>query len=487
MVLLVSGALTTHAAEKVLDLTLEKAVQMALRKNFAIEVERFEPQIARERERSAYGRFDPAFDLSYRRGESAVGDQFLRNTRNDAQHFSFRSVNQNTTWSTGVSGVTQWGLGYDVGLRTATDGGTFNRFGEDISTEASFSVSQPLLRGFGPAANLAGIRVARNNVLVSEWSLRQQVMQTITNVIVIYNDLHFSRENLLVAERSKALANQLLRDNIKRVEIGVKTPLDVTTARAEAASREEAVIRARREMFDAENFLKQLITGDVLPLLGTHVTIQPPSTLEFTANVLSGIGQALELRPDYRQAKLDIENRNITLAFEKNQKLPRLDLTASLSMLGLDNDLGTSVQRVGARDQSAWSAGAIFSIPLGNREAIGRVNAAQLQSAQALVSLQQLEQAIIVQVDNANGAVTTARQRIEATTEASKLARESLSAGEARLVAGTGTTFEVLELQKKLAEAETSELQSRADYHKAIARYHLQTGSTLKVHQVKVE
>ena len=74
-----------------------------------------------------------------------------------------------------------------------------------------------------------------------------------------------------------------------------------------------------------------------------------------------------------------------------------------------------------------------------------------------------------------------------ANREARRLARESLSAGEARLVAGTGTTFEVLQLQKQLADAETAELRAIADYNKAVAQYRLQTGTTLQVHGVKVE
>jgi outer membrane protein TolC len=271
------------------------------------------------------------------------------------------------------------------------------------------------------------------------------------------------------------------------VEIGVKTPLDVTTAQAEVAAREEAVITATRTVKDQENFLKQLITADLMLLLRTRVVIAPPPSPDFEPSVVAGIQAALELRPDYRQSKLDIENKHINVVLTKNDKLPRLDLTASLSMIGLDDDFGTSAQRTLARDRSAWSVGAAFSIPIGNRESRGRYNAAKLETAQALVKLQQLEQDIIVLVDNAAGAVVTARERTDANREAARLAKESLAAGEARLIAGTGTTFEVLELQKKLAEAETAELRSRADYNKAVAKYRLQTGTTLRVHGVKVE
>ena len=476
-----------HGRGQLLDLTLGKAIRMALQKNFSIVAQKFDPKISRERERSSEGKFDPAFSLSYTTGEDVVADKFLRNSDNGGGHFSARTITQTDTWSTGVSGVTVWGLGYDVAFTSTAQGGTSNRFANNWTSEMTFSLKQPLLRGAGTDANLADVRVARNNVTISEWGVRNQVMGVITQVIAVYNELQFAHENLDVAKRSQELARQLLRDNIKRVEIGVKTPLDVTTAQAEVASREAALITATRAVKDQENFLKQLITADMLLLLRTRVVIAPPPSSDLEPNVVAGIKAALDLRPDYRQAKLDIENKHITVAFTKNAELPRLDLTASLSMLGLDDDFGTSAQRILARDQSSWSVGATFSFPIGNRESRGNYNAAKLSAAQALVKLQQLEQQIIVLVDNAAGAVVTAQQLTVANREARRLAKESLAAGESRLIAGTGTTFEVLQLQKLLADAETAELRAIADYNKAVAQYRLQTGTTLRVHGVKVE
>ena len=52
--------------------------------------------------------------------------------------------------------------------------------------------------------------------------------------------------------------------------------------------------------------------------------------------------------------------------------------------------------------------------------------------------------------------------------------------------AGGGTTFEVLELQKKLTEAEAAVLRAEADYNKAIGEYHRQTGTSLRVQNVNL-
>jgi outer membrane protein len=199
------------------------------------------------------------------------------------------------------------------------------------------------------------------------------------------------------------------------------------------------------------------------------------------------VAQALEWRPDYQQAKLNLANRNINLAFEKNNALPRLDLTASLALNGFDNDFGTSINRIGSRDQSSWNVGAIFSFPLGNREAIGRVNAERLGIAQALVDLKRLEQSIIVEIDNARGAVITARARIEANEESERLARAAVDAGQKELIAGISAVFEVLQLQDNAATAESATLRAKADFNKAVARYHQFTGTTLKIHGVTLQ
>jgi outer membrane protein TolC len=158
-----------------------------------------------------------------------------------------------------------------------------------------------------------------------------------------------------------------------------------------------------------------------------------------------------------------------------------------LNLLGNDTDFGTSFSRAAQRDETEWTAGAVFSLPIPNRTARGNVNAARLSSTQALVELQRLEQQIVVQVDNASGQIITARQRIASTSEARVLARESLEAGQERLRAGTGTTFEVLELQRRLSETEFAEARARADYNRAVGEYHRQTGTTLRAHTLMLD
>ena len=202
---LFAGENETVLRPAALRLNAESAIQAALAKNFSIEVQRFEPRIARENVTSALGRFDPVFDLSVKRDETsqrnafASGGQIDPVTGLEITPFSagvrlpVRRVNRLDNFSAGLRGGTPLGVSYDLGLGSRNNLGVFNGFTDDLASTASLGLTVPLLRGAGPAANLAQVRIARNNVLVSEWALKSRVIDTITTTFV-YNELHLAHE-----------------------------------------------------------------------------------------------------------------------------------------------------------------------------------------------------------------------------------------------------------------------------------------------------
>jgi outer membrane protein len=470
-----SSSLAGDGESQVLRLSLREAIRMAVAKNFVIESEALSPLIASARVQSQLGRFDPNLEVR--------GSRTERTTRfgPDAGN---RLVTDVDDYFAGITGTTPLGTDYEIGA-----GATYREDApndENWATGLRLGVRQPLLRDFGPAANLAGLRLARADAEGSEWQYRQRVIDVITQTFFVYNEIYFANENLRAAERSRDLARQLLSDNEKRADIGVMSPLDVTSARAEAAAREEGVILARRQVRDNENFLKQLITKDTLSLLDVRIEIEPPPP-PATDNVEIGPGirDALALRPDFQQAQLELRRRHINLAFSKNQALPRFDLTGSLDLNGLGGDFGGTFSDFGRNDRT-WSAGGVFSMPIPNRTARGNLDAARLAVRQALIELQRLEQEIIVRVDNAAGQVTTGLERIRSTAQSLELATESLRAGQERLGAGSGTTFEVLELQQRLAAAEAAAIRARSDLNNAVSEFQRQTGTTLRAHAIEL-
>lgn len=486
---------TGHAADT-LDLTLQKAVRLALAQNFRIQVEEFNPKIAKARQLSASGKFDPVLEASvtYDRNEQnlrSLNDELDVPTVVPGDPLpALFAVTNGTEFDASVAGLLPWGMTYDVGPSLTID--TDNRRDPSFTRYNSFvgaSIVQPFLRNFGTDVNMASIRIARADRAISQWQFRQEVMDVVTDTIYFYSDLYFAIGNLDVVKRSRDLAAQTVKDNTKRAEIGVMAELDILQARSEYAAREEEVIVAERAVADNENFLKQLITDEISRVLDLKLRIAPPMLPDTGPVTLNkDLEKAFELRPDFRQALLDIQKRQINVVFTRNQALPRLDLLASLGVNGIDTDFARSFNRAsGAEDTLTLNAGAVFSVPIPNRDARGQLQVSKLETARALIDLKRLEQDIFVRADNAAGQIDTTRKRIEATREARRFAQETLAAGQSRLAAGTSTTFEVLQFQRDLAVSEAAELRARADYVKAVAQYALQVGSTLERNGIILE
>ncbi|GAB4181510.1 MAG: TolC family protein [Terrimicrobiaceae bacterium] len=482
---------------KVLEVDLPGAIQLALQKNFRLEEESFGPKIATQRLRSASGKFDPVLEWSYTYDQNL---QELRTLNNQLDVptplpgeelpdlFSLTSGNE---IDSALAGLTPWGMTYDFGASLNWDND--DRRNPDFTRYNSFlgvSLAQPLLRNFGTDANMASIRIARADRAISSWQLRQEAIDLVTECVRVYSELCFAIENLAVEIRSRQLSAQLVSDNLKRAAIGVMAPLDVLQARTDLAAREERVLVAKRAVEDNENFLKQLITDEIEGLLGLRVRPTPPRIPQMNrADIEKDFARAFELRPDYKQALLDIQKKQINVVFTRNQALPRLDLVASFGVNGIDTNLADSISRTFGKDGQnvAWDVGAVFSVPVFNRTAVGEREAAQLETAQALVGLKRLEQQILVEADNAAGQIETTAKRIEATSVAREFAGKTLEAAQARLASGTTTTFEVLQFQRDLATAEVNELRARADHIISLAEYARATGTTLERNRITFE
>ncbi|MDD5198274.1 MAG: TolC family protein [Terrimicrobiaceae bacterium] len=477
---------------RTLDLTYRTAIERALAKNFQIQVETYNPKIAKAHTLSETGTFDPTVGLSYtydenRRDLSALNPTFDSGVPGSGGTGRFANTSGAAANAT-ISGLTTWGMNYSFGPTFTRNTNSNSPINESYDTFLGGSITQPLLKNFGTDVNLAQVRIARVDQSITAWGLRQRVIDVVTDVVRVYNDLYFSIQNLEVERRSRDLARQTLHDNERRAEIGVMTDLDIVQAQADVADREGRVLVAERTVADNENFLKQLVTDDATELLFVTVRIAPPP-FDLAANVdePADLKHAFDLRPDYQQALLDIQKRNINVVFNRNQTLPQLDLVASLGLNGLDTSAGGSVSELTTPSNLAATAGAVFSLPVPNRTARGNLEVARLEVARQLVALKQLEQSITVEVDNAAGQIATTRKLIDSTKAGRFFAERTLEAAQARLAAGKATTFEVLQFQRDLATAETNEVLALTGYQKAIANYARVTGTTLERNRLRLE
>jgi outer membrane protein TolC len=219
------------------------------------------------------------------------------------------------------------------------------------------------------------------------------------------------------------------------------------------------------------------------------VTLLPavhPPVENVPLDARASIMTAFDSRPDYRQARHEIEQRGIQLAFNRNQLWPQVDLEASYGLNGRGGSFDQFADDVGSGDNPQWTVGVVVRIPLGNRQARADYQTALLEEERALLELKRLEQQIIVEVDNAAGAVVTNRKRVDATAAAVRLAEESLRAEIERLKNGLSTSLLVLQAQSALADARAAAIRARADYNKSIVELQRAAGTTLQKHGIEI-
>jgi outer membrane protein TolC len=459
-------------------LSLKDSIALALKNNLDIAVEGFTPQIREQDLTFEKSVFDPSAFLEAARSDNRFPD--------------------NLSLTSGDRRSDLWDL--NVGLRQKLPtGGTYEfRFNNEYlntrpdtsdgySGRLLLTLTQPLLKNFGFEANETGIRIASNNQSISREQLRLRVSDITTQVYNAYVELVFVIENLEVQRRSLQLAQELMTLNKARVRAGVAAPVEVTQAEAQEAARLQDVILAEKAVRDAEDTLKVILN---IPASGSWgQEIQPTSALSFEPkpiNLEETIRRAMENRYEYKSAKLDIENKELSVRLTRNQLLPDLSLAGSVSTNGFGTDYGKNMSSLGSGDFVSYSVGVVLTVPLGNRAAESTHTKARLTAEQAKTSLKQLELQIVQQVREAVRRVESDAKRIEANRLARTLAEEQLRVERRRLEAGVTTTFNVLSFQRDLSAAQANEIRAIADYYKSLANLEKVRGTVLEANQIEM-
>ena len=457
-------------------LPLRECVERALGNNLEIRAERINPDIQTWSIIGAQGVYDPvlAGALNYQDATTP-------------QDPGLPALTQQTLQPTlSLAGKLPTGAAYDF---AAND----NRLSGNVYTNSNFlytgragvSLTQPLLKNFGLGINSATIRIARKSKAIAVQNFIQLVMNKISAVSSAYYELVFAIEDHKAKVEDLNQAKQLLAEDRRRVQVGVLTPLDVTQAEAGVAEREQAVILAARAIKDNENTLKRLICREVAEFRGTAlVPVDYPLVQMIQTDVAESTRTALTRRPDYLSAKETLARQNIVVQFNRNQLWPEIDLQGSYGLNGRGRSFGGYTDNLTTGDSPVWGIGVAVSIPLGNRQARSNYHIARLDADQLLLNLKALEQDIIVQVDNAVGHVESNLESVKAAHEASRLAQESLDAEKKKLLAGTSTTFLVLQAQAQLATARSAEIRARSDYSKSLVTLDQTEGTILSKNNI---
>ncbi len=480
--LLISLSLNAQEAKNQIELSLENCISLALKSNLDINIQRINPQIQDTYLTSARGYFDPS--LSF-------GPSVSKSNNPSSGTSSAASNGSSQGFILAFSDPIITGGGYGVSLNTSrfdsSSAGTAF-INPSYRTGLTFSITQPLLKGFGIDLNKSSIYIAKNNKDISTLFLRSQLIRTLSDVQNTYWELFFAQENLKVQQLALKQAQDLLNINKRFKEEGKATISDVLQAQSAVASREADVIAAIDLIKGTEERLKRVtnIIQDEsqwdLPIM----LIDAPSIQEIDINLRESLNTAMKNRPEYLQAQLSLQNIDISIKLAKNQRLPTLDLEGSLSFNGF-GDSGDTFSQVGKAEYNSWTAALALRVPIGGRVSKANELRSQLEKEQDLLNLADIEQQITEEVRNSTRQVEANKKRIEATSAAEEFAKQVLATEEKKYAVGLSTSYQLLQFQTNQTIATQNHLSAIIDYQKAIVNLYQSLGITLDKLNIKLE
>ncbi|MCX8090151.1 MAG: TolC family protein [Verrucomicrobiae bacterium] len=489
-----SRAFAQDSAPRAQTVTLQDCIQQALEKNLELRIERYNPELSLYNLRAAYGAYDPTLGASGQHNYSKAGTTLFQG--------SIPLPGQEThtdTLNGSLGGLLPWGMTYELSARLSDTDGT--RFDFDTNTLSSVArpfsttrgtvgidVTQPLLKNFWLNPTRLNISTLKNRVQWSEAALRQRIMDLITRVEFAYYDLIAAREQVKVQQQAVQLAERLLEENRKRVQVGTMAPLDEQQAEAQAAARRADLIAAQRNAAVAENALKQLLTDNFAEL--SAVSFEPSEPLDAPRELFDlqdSWSKALNLRPELQQARLDLERQGIQVKINRNALYPQIDLRVGGGYAGSRNEFSGVFGDIERLEQPFYYFGGQMSYPLGNRTARNQYRASKAQWDVAQLALKKLEQDIMIQVDNDIKLAQANYERVAATRKAREYAEAALAAEQKKLESGKSTTFFVLRLQSDLTAAQSDEIAALVQYRRALAQLARDEGTTLERHGITLD
>ena len=493
--------LQDHVANGRLVLTVDDSIRLALANNTDIHIDRSQIDFALDNLGRSHSPFDPV-------ATSSFSDSRAKSpTTNQTQGAPILNILSQSA-GLGYSQTFQTGTNFQAavsGSKSATNS-NLAFVNPSLSTNAQFTLTQPLLRNFGLFPNRAPIFIAQGNLKQARANFTAEVNSVILQVIQDYWTVVLARENLDVQRKSLDEAQKSYDHDKKALSLGALPPLDIYRSESQVASRRVGVIAAEYSLKQFADTFRRDIGADLDPnlrALDLDLTDQPGPAGELpSVDIATALTRALANRPEFEVVREQLASDELAIRLAHNNLKPDLELSAFYSgngVAGNQFNLNTTppqqTSSTGFSDSFSQTFhftyptyGASLSLNLPVRR-----HSAQATLADALVSRsrdqyqqRRTNQSISLEVANAVHSLEQTKLSMEAAKIAKDLAEETLHADERKYELGAETVFFVLDAQNQLTQAEQSLIQAQVNYQLAVAQLDHATGDLLDHHHVQV-
>ena len=382
-------------------LTLDEALAIAMKNAFTLRIAETKAQKARGLEKQARGAFGPTINLqgNYSRFDGTV---------------------------TGSGGST--GGGGNTGGSVSGDSKSAAVFLNQIIDISGIARKALQVAEYNRLAAEAGIGVESN-------TLKLRVRTAFFNVLL-------SQALVQVQQEALKAANDRLAKAIVRRDNGAIPDFDVLRFTNEVRKVEQALEQAKGTLKSAKH---ELNSAMAVPIETDYEPVPVEGFPELPSEPSDLVVEAIRSRSEVKQSEYTIVALTKTSEVQEGSLKPSLSIQASHTRY-IDPALN---------QQNQSSLGNIvLSFPVFDSGITrGRVEAAQRDTDQARIGLEQLLLGIALEVRNALTQAQTAKKTYDVAVDSERLARESLRLAEIRYNEGAGILIDVTQAQADLTAA----------------------------------
>ena len=472
-----------------MELTMARAVELALEANLGLKSDRMELDNAAYGIAIARSAFLPQLNSGLsRNSRKTVPSDFTQGVRD--------ITSQNLQFGTGLSQTLPWlGTRYSANWNSSrnTQVNSTPLFNPALGSSFGFSVTQPLLRGFRSDQARAGLEASERRRAIADIELQAQIVRLETRVQNAYLDLISATQALRVAEQNMEIRQSSLANARARVAVGAAAPIDLISAETEVASNQEQVLLAQADIQTREDALRTLILDPARPDFW-RVHIVATDTIQVTQRTIdvdAAVKNALDNRLDLSVAKRNRDIQDLNLRVSRDATKPAVDVRFDYSGTGsggtrltyegefpdviitdrVVRSFGSLLGDTFGNTYPNWTASVNVAYPLGRSAAEANYAQQEVARRQTDIALRELVMLITQQVRDAARRVENTYQRVLVTRTALNASERQYEAEQRRQSAGLSTTLELQVRQQGLASARTAELGAMIIYQRALIEF----------------
>jgi outer membrane protein TolC len=439
-------------------LSLESAVDEALRGNLGLLAARYDALLAYDASAVAASVYEPRITASVQRSTD-----FIRNTGDLVDlGIPFASTIGSLGVTQPIPGGGSASLSYS---QVAFDDKSASNPYEDTAA-LIVDVRQPLLSGAILGQRERAVADSTFGLGDAELDLHTVVSDLVLEIERAYWSLVQATQAVTAAELALEGASHQEAWINERIQLGFDPPSELLATQERVASAQAALTGSSAARANAEAQLLFLLGRD----LGATRASLEPSTAPASFDVLAAepaLLAAFDRNLEARAARRTLLTARRSLRFTVLEQLPSLDASFTVRP-DLDSDL------------APWSVGLSLSTPLPMRGRVHGIMASRARVRQAEVRLARVEQRLRLQVETALRSVDTARAQVELAAVGLDVAQRKYEAESERLSRGRSTNKTVLDYLEDRDQAVRTRNDTLVALAQAAAQLRRLTGTNLE-------